>query len=61
MRKIYGKTGATNDSADAWFVGFDKNTLVGIWVGRDGRLPIFEGAAGTSVALPIWIELNSAR
>ncbi len=56
MRKVYGKTGTTNDYADAWFIGFDENTLVGVWVGRDGRLPIFEGATGASVALPIWIE-----
>lgn len=56
MREVYGKTGTTNDYADAWFIGFDENTLAGVWVGRDGRLPIFEGATGASVALPIWIE-----
>ena len=53
---VYGKTGTTNDYADAWFIGFDDTTLAGVWVGRDGRLPIYEGATGASVALPIWIE-----
>lgn len=56
QRKVYGKTGTTNDYADAWFIGFDDTTLAGVWVGRDGRLPIFEGATGASVALPIWID-----
>jgi len=55
-RKVYGKTGTTNDSADAWFIGFDDTTLAGVWVGRDGRLPIYDGATGASVALPIWID-----
>ena len=55
-RRVYGKTGTTNDSADAWFIGFDDTTLAGVWVGRDGRLPIFDGATGASVALPIWID-----
>ena len=55
-RRVYGKTGTTNDSADAWFIGFDDTTLAGVWVGRDGRLPIYEGATGASVALPIWID-----
>ena len=56
QREVYGKTGTTNDYADAWFIGSDAHTLAGVWVGRDGRLPIFEGATGAHVALPIWIE-----
>ena len=32
---VYGKTGATNNYSDAWFVGFDNRLAVGVWVGRD--------------------------
>jgi penicillin-binding protein 1A len=55
-RKVYGKTGTTNDYADAWFIGFDDETVAGVWVGRDNRMPIGENETGSSAALPIWIE-----
>ncbi|MEJ5227509.1 PBP1A family penicillin-binding protein [Thermodesulfovibrio sp.] len=55
-REVYGKTGTTNDFSDAWFVGFDDNLLVGVWVGRDNHKPIGPKEAGARAALPIWIE-----
>jgi penicillin-binding protein 1A len=55
-RKVYGKTGTTNDYADAWFIGFDDEIVAGVWVGRDNRMPIGENETGSSAALPIWIE-----
>jgi penicillin-binding protein 1A len=55
-RDVYGKTGTTDDNVDAWFVGFDDNLAVGVWVGRDKRTPIGEGETGARAALPIWIE-----
>lgn len=55
-KDIYGKTGTTNDFSDAWFVGFDENLLVGVWVGRDNHKPIGPKEAGARAALPIWIE-----
>ncbi len=55
-RKVYGKTGTTNDYADAWFIGFDDRIVAGVWVGRDSRMPIGENETGSSAALPIWIE-----
>ncbi|MBW1983183.1 MAG: PBP1A family penicillin-binding protein [Deltaproteobacteria bacterium] len=55
-RKVYGKTGTTNDHADALFIGFDDDVVTGVWVGMDNRKPIGEKETGASAALPIWIE-----
>ncbi len=55
-RKVYGKTGTTNNFSDAWFIGFDDRFVVGVWVGRDNRKPIGEKETGASAALPIWID-----
>lgn len=55
-RPVYGKTGTTNDYADAWFIGFDDNLAVGVWVGRDNHTPIGPKETGARAALPIWIE-----
>ncbi|MEN2986167.1 MAG: penicillin-binding protein 1A [Thermodesulfovibrionaceae bacterium] len=54
-REVYGKTGTTNDYSDAWFIGFDDNLLVGVWVGRDDHKPIGLKETGARAALPIWI------
>lgn len=53
---IAGKTGTTNDFTDAWFIGFDENLVVGVWVGRDNHKPIGKKEAGATTALPIWME-----
>jgi penicillin-binding protein 1A len=55
-RTVYGKTGTTNDFTDAWFIGFDDNLVVGVWVGRDDHTPIGNKETGAAAALPIWIE-----
>jgi penicillin-binding protein 1A len=53
---VYGKTGTTNDFTDAWFVGFDDQLVVGVWVGRDNHKPLGHKETGARAALPIWIE-----
>ncbi|HKH49537.1 MAG TPA: PBP1A family penicillin-binding protein [Thermoanaerobaculia bacterium] len=52
-----GKTGTTNDGADAWFVGYTPELAAGIWIGFDQPKPIVEDAAGGRVAAPIWASL----
>lgn len=52
-----GKTGTTDDYTDAWFIGFDPEITVGVWVGYDQKRPIGEGMSGTTAALPIWIDI----
>ncbi|MBF0338431.1 MAG: PBP1A family penicillin-binding protein [Nitrospirae bacterium] len=58
-RPVYGKTGTTDDYTDAWFMGFDDNYIVGVWVGRDNHKPIGDKETGAVAALPIWIDFMS--
>ncbi len=55
-RPLYGKTGTTNEYTDAWFIGFDDQLVVGVWVGRDDHKPIGPRETGARAALPIWME-----
>lgn len=54
-----GKTGTTNDFADAWFVGFTPQICTGIWVGFDDRRITFTGGYGyaAKASAPIWGKL----
>lgn len=51
-----GKTGTTQDYADAWFVGFTPKLAAGAWVGFDDRRITFTGSygQGAKAACPIW-------
>ena len=51
-----GKTGTMDEYTDAWFVGFDPEITVGVWVGYDTKRTLGEGEEGSRVALPIWME-----
>jgi len=53
---VGGKTGTTDDYRDAWFVGFSRSVVVGVWVGLDQPSPIGREAYGARVALPIWAD-----
>jgi penicillin-binding protein 1A len=53
---LAGKTGTVDDYTDAWFIGFDPNITVGVWVGYDEKKPIGTGETGGVTALPIWID-----
>lgn len=51
-----GKTGTTNGSTDAWFIGFTPTLVTGVWVGHDEKIKsIGHGATGGHVAAPIWV------
>ncbi len=52
-----GKTGTTDDYTDAWFIGFDPDITIGVWIGYDQKRPIGPNMTGTSAALPIWINV----
>jgi 1A family penicillin-binding protein len=56
-----GKTGTTNDYRDAWFVGYTKSLVSGVWVGYDTPKPILPGAAyAADVAVPMWAHFMKA-
>ncbi|WP_121354369.1 penicillin-binding protein 1A [Flavisolibacter nicotianae] len=56
VREMGGKTGTTNDNADAWFMGYTPQLLAGVWVGCDDRFIRIESAQGYggTAARPIW-------
>ncbi|WP_456718195.1 MULTISPECIES: penicillin-binding protein 1A [unclassified Bradyrhizobium] len=55
-----GKTGTTNDSKDAWFVGFSPRLALAVWVGRDNSEPLPGKTTGGSGAAPIAREFLEA-
>ncbi|HYB94077.1 MAG TPA: PBP1A family penicillin-binding protein [Vicinamibacterales bacterium] len=49
-----GKTGSTDDHADAWFVGFTSRLAAGVWVGYDQPQQIMRRGFASVVAVPAW-------
>jgi penicillin-binding protein 1A len=50
----YGKTGTTQDSRDALFIGFAEDLVVGVWVGNDDNSPLAGQIAGGGLPARIW-------
>jgi penicillin-binding protein 1A len=61
---VGGKTGTTDNWADAWFVGFTNDVTIAIWVGYDngdgGRRTLGRGQTGAKVALPMFEPIVQA-
>ena len=55
-RPVAGKTGTTNDQADAWFLGFSPGIVTGVWVGHDESRFLGWGETGSRAAAPIWVD-----
>lgn len=53
-RPVAGKTGTTNESKDAWFVGYIPQLVTGVWVGFDQERSLGAGGSGGQAAAPIW-------
>jgi len=51
---VAGKTGTTNDNSDVWFIGLTPDLVAGVWLGFDTPTSIAPGAAGGSLAAPVW-------
>ena len=52
-REVGGKTGTTQDYHDAWFVGFTRDYVAGVWVGNDDSSPM-KYVTGGSLPAEIW-------
>ncbi len=51
--EVAGKSGTSQGFRDAWFIGFTKNLVTGVWVGNDNFLPMI-GVTGGSLPADLW-------
>ena len=54
IKEASGKTGTTDNNADAWFVGSIPGFTAGVWVGHDHSESLGPGESGGATAAPIW-------
>ncbi len=52
-----GKTGTTDDYHDAWFIGYTTSLTCGVWVGLDKPSTIVPRGYGSTLALPVWVDV----
>jgi penicillin-binding protein 1A len=57
---LAGKTGTVDDNTDAWFIGFDPDITVGVWIGFDEKKTMGNAEQGSFAALPMWMEFMKA-
>ena len=55
-RQVAGKTGTTNDTRDAWFIGFTPSLIAGVWIGFDQEVTLGKSEVGGRAAAPIWLS-----
>ena len=56
---VYGKTGTTNDSHDAWFCGYQHDLVAVVWMGYDNPRKLGDRETGGGLSLPVWIDYMS--
>lgn len=56
---LYGKTGTTNDSLDAWFAGYAPGVVAVVWIGHDQPRKLGSRETGGGLSLPVWIDYMS--
>ncbi|MCG8441466.1 MAG: penicillin-binding protein, partial [Caulobacterales bacterium] len=57
--EVAGKTGTSQDSRDAWFIGFSSALTAGVWVGNDDDSPM-EDVTGGTLPAEIWRRFMEA-
>jgi penicillin-binding protein 1A len=55
---VAGKTGTTDDSRDAWFVGYTPDYTLAVWVGNDDHSAMY-GVFGGGLPATIWHSIMS--
>ncbi|MGH7369443.1 MAG: penicillin-binding protein 1A [Candidatus Methylomirabilaceae bacterium] len=53
-RRIAAKTGTTQESTDAWFIGYTPILVAGVWVGYDTKRSLGPHESSATLAVPIW-------
>lgn len=53
---VAAKTGTTNDTRDAWTIGYTPSIAIGVWVGNNNNTPMAKTIAGF-IAVPMWHEV----
>ena len=53
-RPSAGKTGTSQDFKDAWFVGYTRQLVTGVWIGNDANLPMDKENRGGTLPAVIW-------
>ncbi|MDB5245327.1 MAG: putative penicillin-binding protein [Parcubacteria group bacterium] len=53
---VAAKTGTTNESRDAWTIGYTPSIAIGVWAGNNDNSPMVKEIAGYIVA-PMWHEV----
>ena len=56
---VAGKTGTTQDSRDAWFIGDIDGTIIGVWLGNDDDRPM-RGVMGGSLPARLFHDIAVA-
>lgn len=54
-----GKTGTTNNYRDAWYAGYTSDLTCAVWVGMDDNSSTISGGYGSTLALPVWVDVMS--
>ncbi|NVK34197.1 MAG: penicillin-binding protein [Rhodobacteraceae bacterium] len=60
LRPAAGKTGTSQDSRDAWFIGYTANLTTGVWLGNDDNSPTKKVTGGNLPAM-VWKEVMDAE
>jgi penicillin-binding protein 1A len=53
-RPAAGKTGTSQDFKDAWFVGYTRQLVTGVWVGNDNNTPMVKSIRGGTLPATMW-------
>ena len=51
--EVAGKTGTSQSARDAWFIGFSRHYVAGVWMGYDDNTPL-KGVTGGGLPADIW-------
>ena len=55
-----GKPGTSYNFTDALFAGYNSDVTCAVWTGFDKPVPIYRGAFGSQLAMPVWVNVMNA-